>query len=78
MLKHGCVFYSEKLNLLKHGCVFYSEKKTVGVFFHNAAETWIDISSNTADKVNTNASHNINTVCRSSNLKTKNITVYYG
>lgn len=29
----------------------YSEKKTVGVFWHNAAETWIDIASNTADKV---------------------------
>ena len=33
-------------------CVcFVSEKRTVGMFWHNAAETWIDISSNTADKV---------------------------
>ena len=23
----------------------------MGIFWHNAAETWIDISSNTADKV---------------------------
>ena len=29
----------------------FSEKRTVGIFWHNAAETWIDISSNTADKV---------------------------
>ena len=38
--------------------LFYSEKKTVGIFWHNAAETWIDISSNTADKVS-NLSHSI-------------------
>ncbi|XP_060557069.1 neutral alpha-glucosidase AB-like isoform X2 [Ruditapes philippinarum] len=28
----------------------HNEKRTVGIFWHNAAETWIDISSNTADK----------------------------
>lgn len=28
-----------------------SEKQTVSIFWQNAAETWIDISSNTADKV---------------------------
>ena len=31
--------------------LFHSEKRTVGVFWQNAAETWIDISSNVADKV---------------------------
>ncbi len=30
---------------------FYSEKRTVGMFWLNAAETWIDLSSNIADKV---------------------------
>ena len=29
----------------------------MGIFWHNAAETWIDISSNTADKVNMVDSH---------------------
>lgn len=28
----------------------HNEKRTVGIFWHNAAETWIDIASNTADK----------------------------
>jgi len=28
-----------------------SEKSTVGIFWLNTAETWIDISSNTADRV---------------------------
>ncbi|ESO91975.1 hypothetical protein LOTGIDRAFT_217135 [Lottia gigantea] len=28
----------------------HNEDRTVGIFWHNAAETWIDISSNTADK----------------------------
>ncbi|KAJ8308812.1 hypothetical protein KUTeg_013686 [Tegillarca granosa] len=28
----------------------HNEKKTVGIFWQNAAETWIDISSNVADK----------------------------
>ncbi|KAK6182964.1 hypothetical protein SNE40_010527 [Patella caerulea] len=28
----------------------HNEMRTVGIFWHNAAETWIDISSNTADK----------------------------
>ncbi|XP_052767402.1 neutral alpha-glucosidase AB-like isoform X1 [Mya arenaria] len=28
----------------------HNEKRTVGVFWHNAAESWVDISSNTADK----------------------------
>ena len=37
--------------------MFFSEKRTVGIFWHNAAETWIDISSNTADKVNLLDSH---------------------
>lgn len=53
--------YHTYLNLMRHMIYFskfsthlvyiYSEKKTVGVFWHNAAETWIDIASNTADKV---------------------------
>jgi len=29
----------------------FSEKRTVGLFWLNVAETWIDISSNVADKV---------------------------
>jgi len=28
-----------------------SEKRTLGLFWLNTAETWIDISSNTADRV---------------------------
>ncbi|XP_071162739.1 neutral alpha-glucosidase AB-like isoform X2 [Mytilus edulis] len=28
----------------------HNEKNTVGIFWHNAAETWIDIKSNVADK----------------------------
>jgi len=28
-----------------------SEKRTLGIFWLNTAETWIDISSNTADRV---------------------------
>lgn len=28
-----------------------SEKSTVGIYWNNAAETWIDIRSTTADKV---------------------------
>lgn len=31
--------------------IHFSEKNTVGVFFQNAAEGWIDIHSNVADKV---------------------------
>ncbi|XP_041352622.1 neutral alpha-glucosidase AB-like isoform X2 [Gigantopelta aegis] len=31
--------------------IAHNEKKTVAVFWHNAAETWVDISSNVADKV---------------------------
>ncbi|XP_052782433.1 neutral alpha-glucosidase AB-like isoform X2 [Mya arenaria] len=29
----------------------HNEKQTVGVFWHNAAESWVDISFNTVDKV---------------------------
>ena len=29
----------------------YSWSKTVGVFWHNAAETWIDITNSAANKV---------------------------
>ncbi|KAL5009154.1 hypothetical protein ScPMuIL_014735 [Solemya velum] len=28
----------------------HNEKRTVGIFWHNAAETWVDIASNVADK----------------------------
>lgn len=31
--------------------LFTSEKSTVGIYWNNAAETWIDIRSTTADKV---------------------------
>lgn len=29
----------------------YSERRTIGVFWHNAAETWVDISKSKTDKV---------------------------
>ena len=36
--------------------VFYSWSKTVGVFWLNAAETWVDIGNSAADKVYTTSS----------------------
>ena len=32
-------------------CDVFSWSKTVGVFWHNAAETWIDITNAAANKV---------------------------
>lgn len=29
----------------------HNAQRTMGIFWHNAAETWVDISSNTAGKV---------------------------
>ncbi len=29
----------------------FSWSKTIGVFWHNAAETWIDVTSSTANQV---------------------------
>ncbi len=29
----------------------YSEHRTIGVFWHNAAETWVDVGHSTTDKV---------------------------
>ena len=40
-----CVFHSV------NNIGVFSAEKTVGLFWLNAAETWIDISSDTADRV---------------------------
>jgi len=38
----------------------YSAARTVGVFWMNAAETWVDISSSNARKVTSESSNNNN------------------
>lgn len=50
------VFYYDTLQINCYSVLFFflsflSEKNTVGLFWNNAAETWIDIKSNVADKV---------------------------
>lgn len=37
--------------------VAHNTQRTTGIFWHNAAETWVDISSNTAGKVGLCLSH---------------------
>lgn len=39
------------LNLYNCLSLCFSDQRTVGIFWHNAAETWIDISSTIADRV---------------------------
>ena len=43
--------------------VFYSWSKTVGVFWLNAAETWVDIANSAADKVYTTSSITLPLAC---------------
>ena len=43
--------------------VFYSWSKTVGVFWLNAAETWVDIANSAADKVYSTSSITLPLAC---------------
>lgn len=49
MVAHRCVYYFYQLDNFM--LVFCSADKTVGVFWLNAAETWVDISSAVAGQV---------------------------
>ena len=55
--------YENKRSMKLTASVFYSWSKTVGVFWLNAAETWVDIANSAADKVYTTSSITLPLTC---------------
>ena len=52
LAKEMTLYYRETVfHVLFNFCILFSSKRTVGLFWLNAAETWVDVNSNIADKV---------------------------